>query len=108
MDLETFQAYRVLGVVMAAMGAFFSAAIVLSLLWVRLDLRTLPIAVGAAGFLIGGTLLWGQHFSVGPNVLRPSLGAPSMGIRPGPVSYFLPKLPVIPQTGFCGFKLYVV
>src|SRR3989442_16009301 len=106
MDLETFQAYRVLGVVMATMGGFFfSAAIVLSLLWVRLDLRTLPIAVGAAGFLIGGTLLWRQHYSVGPNVLRRSLGALSMAIRPGPGSYSLQKPPGVQAAGFLRFRL---
>src|SRR3989442_16025603 len=105
MDLETFQAYRVLGVVMAAMGAFFSAAIVLSLLWVRLDLRTLPIAVGAAGFLIGGTLLLRQHYSVGPNVPRRGLGALSIAIRPGPGSYSLQKPPGVQAAGFLRFRL---
>ncbi len=108
MDLETFQAYRVLGVVMAAMGAFFSAAIVISLLWVRLDLRTLPIAVGAAGFLIGGILLWRQHYSVGPKVLRRSIGALSIAFGPGPVSYSLQNLAEVQTADSTVFRIVVV
>src|SRR2546422_4247956 len=87
MDLETFQVYRVLGVVMAAIGAFFSAAIVISLLWVPLALRTLPNAVGAAGLLIGGTLPWPQPSSAGPKGLRRRIGPLSTAFGPGPVSY---------------------
>ena len=68
-----------MAVALLVTGTLYSATVVIDFLRGEVGTRAI-VAIGAAGQLIGGTLLWRQPYPVGPDTVRKSWGIVGMAI----------------------------